>query len=125
MTQLAPHQDDTPHPADAAPRAPVALHLVPRRPRDDALPEHVHYRDDGCDLFSSCLACPLPRCRYDTPGGARALLIRLRDMEIRRLRHDNGLAVEEIAMRFRVSRRTVFRVLQHDPHRRDRDGSAA
>ena len=42
-----------------------------RRPRADALPEHTRYRDDGCDLFTSCLTCPLPRCRYDVPGGAR------------------------------------------------------
>jgi hypothetical protein len=119
---IASHEPREP---DPRPAAATALRLLPRRPREDALPEHVQYRDDGCDLFSSCLACPLPRCRYDTPGGARALLIRLRDLEIRRLRHETGLPVEEIAVRFRVSRRTVFRVLQHDPQRHDRDGSAA
>lgn len=94
-----------------------ALHLVigvsPAlgRPREDALPEHVAYRDDGCDLFPSCLQCPLARCRYDEPGGARALLNRARDREIRRLRLEGGLTVEAIADRFRVSRRTVFRAL--------------
>lgn len=83
-----------------------------RRPRDDALPEHLHYRDDGCDLFAACLTCPLPRCRYDVPGGARTMLNRVRDHDIRRMRHEDGVAVDEIARRFRVSRRTVFRVLQ-------------
>ena len=83
-----------------------------RRPRDDALPEHTRYRDRGCDLFASCLACPLPHCRYDVPGGARAMLNRVRDQEIRRLRTDAGLPVDEIAARFGLSRRTVFRVLQ-------------
>ena len=83
-----------------------------RRPREDALPEHLQYRDDGCDLFAACLDCPLPRCRYDVPGGARAMLNRYRDDEIRRMREDTELGVDDIAERFRVSRRTVFRVLQ-------------
>jgi Helix-turn-helix domain of resolvase len=82
-----------------------------RRPREDALPEHLDYRDDGCEVFPSCLACPLPRCRYDVPGGARAILNVVRDAEIRRMRFEGDLEVEEIAKRFRVSRRTVFRVL--------------
>ena len=82
-----------------------------RRPREDALPEHIEYRDEGCDLFASCLTCPLPRCRYDEPGGARTMLNRVRDEEMRRLHLDSGLPVDEIAVRYRVSRRTVFRVL--------------
>ena len=40
------------------------------------------------------------------------MLNEVRDDEIRRLRLDGGVAVDEIARRFRVSRRTVFRVLQ-------------
>jgi hypothetical protein len=83
-----------------------------RRARQDALPEHFEYRDEGCDLFSSCLTCPLPRCRYDEPGGARTMMNRVRDDEIRRLRFDAGVPVDEISVRFRVSRRTVFRVLK-------------
>lgn len=89
----------------------------PRRPREDALPEHMDYRDEGCDLFASCLDCPLPRCRYDTPGGARTMLNRVRDEEIRRLHGDRTLPVDELAVMFRVSRRTVFRVLQQQPRR--------
>jgi len=82
-----------------------------RQVRSDALPEHLDYRDDGCDLFPSCLSCPLPRCRYDVPGGVRALLNRERDHQIRILREDAGLSVDEIADRFQVSRRTIFRAL--------------
>ena len=82
-----------------------------RRTREDALPEHVEYRDEGCDLFASCLSCPLPRCRYDEPGGARTMMNRVRDDEMRRLHADSGLGVDEIAVRYRLSRRTVFRVL--------------
>jgi hypothetical protein len=78
--------------------------------RGDALPEHLEYRDNGCSVSSSCLSCPLPRCRYDVPGGARALLNLQRDAGIRRL-HDDEVAVDEIASRFQVSRRTVFRIV--------------
>ena len=49
--------------------------------RRDALPEHTHYADTGCDLHPSCLTCPLVRCRYDEPGGARKLLSDERDRD--------------------------------------------
>jgi hypothetical protein len=25
------------------------------------------YEDTGCEVFDSCLTCPLPRCKYDEP----------------------------------------------------------
>ena len=93
----------------------VPLELCERPARHDTLPEHVEYRDKGCDVFPSCLRCPLPRCRYDEPGGVRAILNRIRDREIRRLRREHELPVDEIARRFRVSRRTVFRALREGP----------
>lgn len=82
-----------------------------RPTRQDALPEHQEYRDDGCDLFASCLSCPLPRCRYDVPGGVRTMLNRERDHQIRVLRDDCGLSVDDLAEAFDISRRTVFRAL--------------
>jgi hypothetical protein len=98
-------------PVAAAPAASVHE----KRTRQDALPEHSDYRDEGCDLFPSCLTCPLPRCRYDEPGGARSMMNRVRDEEIRRLRTEADMPVDEISMRFRVSRRTVVRVLRARP----------
>src|SRR3989304_3445910 len=53
-----------------------------RRVRRDALPEEIQYRGDGCDIHSQCLTCPLPRCRYDEPGGVRAMLNSYRDRQI-------------------------------------------
>ncbi len=86
-----------------------------RRPiakvREDALPEHTHYRDEGCDIHPSCLTCPLPRCRYDEPGGIRALLGAYRDRMIAQMRQQ-GMGIDELARRFGVSRRTVFRALE-------------
>ena len=81
-----------------------------RRVRADALPEYTRYVDDGCDIHTRCLTCPLSRCRYEEPGGLRALLNAYRDQQIVALRRQ-GLGVDAIARRFRLSRRTVFRIL--------------
>ncbi len=80
------------------------------RVRSDALPEFTRYRDNGCDVHPSCLTCPLSRCRYEEPGGLRALLNKTRDQQIVGQRA-TGVPVAELAARFGVSRRTVFRVL--------------
>lgn len=80
--------------------------------RIDALPEHTDYADKGCDLFPSCLACPLPRCRYEEPGGAAALMRSGRDASIIRMSEERGLSVEALARMFGLSRRTIFRVLR-------------
>jgi DNA-binding NarL/FixJ family response regulator len=80
------------------------------RVRGDMLPERTRYQDDGCEIHPECLTCPLPRCRYDEPGGLNGMLTRMRDREVVRLRA-KGAPVEEIADVFGVSRRTVFRIL--------------
>lgn len=80
------------------------------RIRADALPEMTRYRDDGCDISESCLNCPLPRCRYEEPGGLRALINSYRDEQMIQLRMQ-GMGVAELAEHFNVSRRTVFRVI--------------
>ena len=81
-----------------------------KRRRYDALPEFSRYKDDGCDIHDHCLTCPLPRCRYEAPGGLRALLNEQRDQQIFQLRR-KGASVDELAGRFGVSRRTIFRIL--------------
>ncbi len=81
-----------------------------RRVRRDALPEEIRYRDDGCDIHPQCLTCPLPRCRYDEPGGLRGMLNAYRDQQIVALRGD-GVPVDQIAEQYNLSRRTVFRIL--------------
>lgn len=84
--------------------------LLARPARRDALPEHTHYMDTGCEIHPSCLTCPLVRCRYDEPGGARKLLSEERDRSIIEQQRE-GRGINAIARRFGVSRRTVFRVL--------------
>ena len=80
------------------------------RMRFDSLPEYTRYRDDGCSISVSCFSCPLPRCRYEEPGGLRAVMNETRDREMTQLRLE-GMSVEELAGHFGVSRRTVFRVI--------------
>jgi len=87
------------------------------RVRADALPEFTRYRDDGCDIHPNCLTCPLPRCRYDEPGGLRALVNAHRDREIVEMRL-RGAGVGELAGRFGLSRRSVFRILSGPAYRR-------
>ncbi|MDZ4278856.1 MAG: helix-turn-helix domain-containing protein [Dehalococcoidia bacterium] len=100
---------------------PEQRHTNGRKVRADALPEHLDYRDGGCDLAPSCLRCPLERCRYDAPGGARRLLQAPRDDALRR-RREEGIAIDALAAEFSVSRRSVFRILARG---RARNGRAA
>ena len=86
--------------------------LTPRRTRIDALPEYTDYGDHGCDLYPSCLRCPLPRCRYDDPGGAGAMLRTGRDAAIQRLSEHDAVPIDRLAEMFGLSRRTIFRVLR-------------
>jgi len=65
-------------------RAVTAMETMDR-PRSDALPENTDYADTSCDLYPSCLQCPLPHCRYDEAGGAAAMLRTGMDATILRL----------------------------------------
>ncbi len=91
-----------------------------RPARSDALPEYVDYVDSGCDLYPSCLNCPLPRCRYEVNGGASAMLRLGRDESIIAASRRNGTTIDDLAQAFGLSRRTIFRVLEKNraPHGR-------
>jgi DNA invertase Pin-like site-specific DNA recombinase len=82
---------------------------------EDLLPEHVRYRDQGCDLFPSCLECPLPRCRHDWPE-RRQVAKELRNEEVVRL-HREGETITELAGRYRVSTRTIYRIVRRSDGR--------
>jgi hypothetical protein len=96
---------------------PGPRHANGRKVRMDALPEHLDYRDGGCDLAPSCLRCPLARCRYDEPGGARRLFQSSRDEAVR-VRRDEGVGINALAREFGISRRSVFRILARCHSRR-------
>ena len=67
------------------------------------------YQDDGCDLHSRCLTCPFVICRYDMPGGKKALMNINRNQLIGSLRQ-SGKTVPIVAKLMDISRRTVVRV---------------
>ena len=78
----------------------------------DILPEHYPYRDQGCEVSPSCLRCPLPRCKHDDPGFLRRDARDRRDAKIMETRRRERLSVPQLAQRFRVSERTVFRAMR-------------
>jgi hypothetical protein len=77
---------------------------------EDLLPEHIQYRDSGCEVSPSCLACPLPVCRYEVRGGLAAILRQPRDAQVLAA-HRAGAGVDRLCRQFGLSRRTVFRIL--------------
>lgn len=89
------------------------VEVLERPRRSDALPEMVDYRDTGCEVSPSCLACPLERCKYDEPQGL--LTVRVREQANRAVQlHGQGLSIDAIAATIGVGRRTVYRYLQDD-----------
>ncbi|MBI4286811.1 MAG: hypothetical protein HY671_00080 [Chloroflexi bacterium] len=81
---------------------------------NDLPPEFCQYRDEGCEVEPSCLICSLPQCVYDTPHRLRRLKHRRRDEAVRRASR-SGVPVASLVLRFRISRRTVYRIISDDP----------
>src|SRR3990167_8761105 len=70
------------------------------------------FEDTGCDAGPSCLACPLPQCRYDDPHWRmhlRQVERQRRDREIVAALQQDGATVEQVAAQAGVVVRTVFR----------------
>ena len=74
--------------------------------------EFYHYEDTGCEASDSCLDCPLPMCRYDDPAWYNRNRRLARDFRIVQAMQQESLSVEETAIRFSITARTVFRVIQ-------------
>ena len=108
---LAPEASGPVATALAAPtlNAPVGGTLAPVR--SDTLPENTRYKDDGCDVSSTCLDCPLPLCKYDDPGWLTRVRRDDRDSQVLRIRRDEGATIVEVARRFHISQRTVHRIV--------------
>jgi hypothetical protein len=78
----------------------------------DGLPEQTHYADNGCEVSSSCLHCPLPKCKYDDPAWYQAYRRQARDLQVAAAYREEGLSVFQVARRFNVSPRTVHRAIR-------------
>jgi len=79
----------------------------------DLLPDEVNWRDEGCEVFGSCLNCPLPRCLEEEPRGQQRLRLAARNKQMVELRR-SGKSVADISGLFDVSQRTVQRALRSD-----------
>lgn len=77
--------------------------------RSDSLPEGTEYQDDGCEVASKCVECPLLMCRYEYPTGLRGLRNLDRNKNIREMAPLTS--VTAIAAELGISKRTVFRVV--------------
>ena len=70
-----------------------------------------HYADLGCpEVAPSCLKCPLAACKHDDPEAFR-IWLRERGYKME-VKEDllKGDRVEDIAVRYGVTIRTVFRI---------------
>ena len=88
--------------------ADAVVSVLPRA-RRDALPEHVNFHDDGCEVAPHCLECPLSACRYELHNGLNSIRAGLRREEIPRLK-GMGVGPDAIALRLGISKRSVFRL---------------
>ena len=77
----------------------------------DSIPEIYPYPDDGCEASSSCLTCPLPKCKHDDPIWYKQEQKKLRNIKVIQVQIDEGLNVTQLAQRFSLSERTIFRIL--------------
>lgn len=76
----------------------------------DVVPELLHYQDEGCRLWAVCLSCPFEQCIYGLPAGRRQALRQFRAPLMRAL-YDADVPLAEIAARFDVTERTVYRAV--------------
>jgi hypothetical protein len=85
----------------------------------DLLPEYCHYQDDGCELAISCLKCPFPRCIHDHPLGRTKSIRKIRDAQILRLHTWKKMTIGELAVTFRLSERSIARILARGKNRKE------
>ena len=85
----------------------------------DMLPERFPYRDDGCEIYASCLRCPLPQCKYDDPGWLQREKRRERDQNIIEAVKRDGVSISEVAAQFSISQRTIFRIMRRSSEERE------
>ncbi len=76
----------------------------------DILPDELNWKDTGCELYESCLACPREKCIEDEPRGRQRMRMNSRASKMILLR-TRGNSVKDIARIFDVSVRTVQRAL--------------
>ena len=67
--------------------------------------------DTGCQAAPSCLACPLPECRYENPHGWRQYH---RDQQSVAAIREHNLTDRQAAQQFGLHKRTIGRILSRN-----------
>jgi len=107
--------------ADSAARGEIQSHAPITRSgdelpfiRQDTLPENAQYPQDGCDVATSCLVCPLEVCKLDMAISVQSRQARVK--QVHQLRAD-AVPVAVIAKRLGIGTRTVHRLSNDSPDR--------
>ena len=74
-------------------------------------PTFYYYEDNGCEVASTCLECPLPRCKFDDMEWFAKYRRLAKDLKVAAIIRAEGMSIAEAAERFSITPRTVFRVL--------------
>lgn len=98
-------------------------HPDPPKPWWQLLPEETPYKDTGCELSPSCLACHLERCAEDQPRGRQRLRQRAAAAAVKSLLRQ-GYTQVQIARLLGVSDRTIRRYKNAYSKRRTHNDSA-
>ena len=85
--------------------------MVLEKVSSDTLPEHIRYRDVGCELHPHCLTCPLPVCKEEATQGVRSIRAHMRGLQVALLRSE-GYTVEWIAQVMGITERSVWKALE-------------
>jgi hypothetical protein len=83
---------------------------------EDPLPENAVYRDEGCEVARSCLACPLALCVLDRQGSPSERRREGRDRLIRLLL-GRGWSAARVGQQFDLSAAQVRRIRATGPLR--------
>ncbi len=75
-----------------------------------------YYSDSGCEVARTCLECPLSRCKFDDMAWFTRYRRLSRDLRIAAEIRGEGLSAQEAALRFSVTTRTIFRILNRCKH---------
>ena len=69
------------------------------------------YQDNGCEVSSKCLECPLSQCKYDDAWAFDEMRRYVKDFFICDLMKTENLSVDETALKLGVTSRTIFRTM--------------
>ena len=69
------------------------------------------YEDNGCEVSSKCLECPLSQCKYDDAWAFDEMRRHVKDLYLCTLIQTQNLSVNEAAKRLKVTERTIFRTM--------------